>query len=197
MTTGEGGMALTNDPDLASKMRLFRSHGITRDPLIMTHAPDGPWYYQQITLGYNYRMTDLQAALGGSQMLRLQSYIERRHRIADRYSRELVDLPLTLPKQADYAYSSYHLYVIRLDLDKIAPLSHGDVFEELRARGILVNLHYIPVHTQPYYKNMGFAWGDFPNAEAYYKSAISIPMFPTLTDESQAQVISALNEILV
>jgi len=196
VTTAEGGMALTNDDDLAEKMALFRSHGITRDPALMTHTSDGPWYYQQITLGYNYRMTDLQAALGVSQMQRLDDYITRRHDIAARYNRELSDLPLTLPTQADYGHSAYHLYVIRLDLDAIAPLTHAQVFQSLRDRGILVNLHYIPVHTQPYYQAMGFRWGDYPQAEAYYKNAISIPMYPTMSDEAQTQVIQALHEIL-
>jgi len=190
-------MALTNQVELAEKMGLYRSHGITRDPTLMTHAPEGPWYYQQIVLGYNYRMTDIQAALGVSQMQRLQIYIERRHEIANRYTRELADLPLKLPKRTDFAYSAFHLYVIQLDLDAIAPLSHLDVFQALRNFGILVNLHYIPVHTQPYYQNLGFAWGDFPHAEAYYRRAISIPMYPTLSDASQAQVIAALHEILV
>ena len=197
VTTAEGGMALTNDGNLATKMALYRNHGITRDPALMTHASDGPWYYQQITLGYNYRMTDLQAALGVSQMHRLQNYIERRHEIADRYTRELAHLPITLPKQENFSYSAYHLYVIRLDLEAIKPLNHAQVFQYLRDREILVNLHYIPVHTQPHYQDMGFAWGDFPNAEAYYRSAISIPMYPTLTDAAQTQVIAALNEILV
>jgi UDP-4-amino-4,6-dideoxy-N-acetyl-beta-L-altrosamine transaminase len=196
VTTAEGGMALTNQADLAEKMGLYRSHGITRDPALMTHPADGPWYYQQIALGYNYRMTDLQAALGVSQMHRLQDYIERRHAIADCYTLGLADLPLKLPAQLDLAYSAYHLYVVRLDLAAIAPLSHVEVFQALRNRRILVNLHYIPVHTQPYYQNLGFAWGDFPNAEAYYRSAISIPMYPTLTDASQRQIISALHEIL-
>lgn len=196
VTTAEGGMALTNDASLAEKMALYRSHGITRDPALMTHASDGPWYYQQIALGYNYRMTDLQAALGVSQMQRLDNYITRRHDIAARYNRELSDLPLTLPTQADYGHSAYHLYVIRLDLDSIAPLTHAQVFQSLRDRGILVNLHYIPVHTQPYYQAMGFRWGDYPQAEAYYKNAISIPMYPTMSDEAQTQVIQALHEIL-
>ena len=196
ITTAEGGMALTNQVELAEKMRLYRSHGITRDPALMTHEVDGPWYYEQIALGYNYRMTDIQAALGISQMDRLQNYVERRHEIASRYSRELADLPLKLPRQSDLAYSAFHLYVIRLQLSKIDPLSHLDVFQALRDRGVLVNLHYIPVHTQPYYQNMGFVWGDFPNAEAYYRSAISIPMYPILSDASQTQVIVALHEIL-
>jgi UDP-4-amino-4,6-dideoxy-N-acetyl-beta-L-altrosamine transaminase len=196
VTTAEGGMALTNNPALAEQMTLFRSHGITRDPLLMTRAPEGPWYYEQIALGYNYRMTDLQAALGVSQMQRLQEYVNRRHEIAARYTQELEGLPLVLPKQAEFAYSAYHLYVIRLDLDAIKPLTHLEVFQSLRERDILVNLHYIPVHTQPYYQKMGFEWGDFPNAEAYYKSAISIPMFPTLSSDAQDKVISALSEIL-
>lgn len=196
VTTAEGGMALTNDNTLAEKMALYRSHGITRDPALMTHASDGPWYYQQIVLGYNYRMTDLQAALGVSQMQRLNHYIARRHDIATRYNQELSELPLTLPTQATYGHSAYHLYVIRLDLDAIAPLTHAQVFQSLRDRGILVNLHYIPVHTQPYYQVMGFSWGDFPQAEAYYKNAISIPIYPTMSVDDQTQVIHALHEIL-
>ena len=196
VTTAEGGMALTNNPALAEKMSLFRSHGITRDPLLMTRAPEGPWYYEQIALGYNYRMTDLQAALGVSQMQRLQEYVDRRHEIAARYTRGLEGLPLVLPKQREFAHSAFHLYVIRLDLDALKPLTHAEVFQSLRERGILVNLHYIPVHTQPYYKKLGFEWGDFPNSEAYYKSAISIPMFPTLSVDAQGKVIAALHEIL-
>ena len=196
VTTAEGGMALTNNPTLAEHMSILRSHGITKDPSRMTRAPEGPWYYEQIALGYNYRMTDLQAALGISQMKRLQGYIDRRHEIAARYSRELAELPLVLPKQEEFAHSAYHLYVLRLDLDAIKPLSHAEVFHSLHERDILVNLHYIPVHTQPYYQKMGFKRGDFPNAEAYYKSAISIPMFPTLRCYEQAKVIAVLHEIL-
>lgn len=197
VTTGEGGLATTNQAQLAKKMEIYRSHGITRDPALMVDDSDGPWFYQQIALGYNYRMTDLQAALGISQMKRLQEYIERRHVIADRYNRELVGLPLILPKQADFSYSAYHLYVIRLDLESISPMTHLQVFQALRDREILVNIHYIPVHTQPYYKDMGFAWGDFPNSENYYCTAISIPMYPMLTDAEQASVIKSLCEILV
>jgi dTDP-4-amino-4,6-dideoxygalactose transaminase len=163
---------------------------------LMTQAPEGPWYYEQIALGYNYRMTDLQAALGVSQMQRLEEYVQRRHEIAARYTKELAGLPLVLPKQEEFAHSAYHLYVIRLDLDAIQPLTHAAVFHSLRSRDILVNLHYIPVHTQPYYQKMGFGWGDFPNAEAYYKSAISIPMFPTLGCDAQDKVIAALHEVL-
>ena len=196
VTTAEGGMALTNNSVLAEQMALFRSHGITRDPLLMTQGPKGPWYYEQIALGYNYRMTELQAALGVSQMQRLQGYVDRRHEIAARYTQELQGLPLVFPKHEEFAHSAYHLYVIRLDLDAIKPLTHLEVFQSLRERDILVNLHYIPVHTQPYYKKLGFEWGDFPNAEAYYKSAISIPMFPTLSVDAQDTVIDALHEIL-
>ncbi|NBT41844.1 MAG: UDP-4-amino-4,6-dideoxy-N-acetyl-beta-L-altrosamine transaminase [Alphaproteobacteria bacterium] len=196
VTSAEGGIAVTNQAELAQKMGLYRSHGITRDPALMTNAVDAAWYYQQIALGYNYRMTDLQAALGASQMTRLYDYVKHRHVIANRYALELAHLPLNLPKQAEYAYSAYHLYVIRLDLASIAPLKHTQVFQSLRDRNILVNLHYIPVHTQPYYQNMGFSWGDFPHAENYYRSAISIPIFPTLTDVEQTQIIKALHEIL-
>ena len=196
ITTAEGGVALTNDDSLATRLQLFRNHGITRDPNLMSHNMHGPWYYQQIELGYNYRITDIQAALGTSQMTRLDAYISRRHEIADRYNHELADLPLTLPYQAEYSCSAYHLYVLRLKLDFIAPLTHRSVFENLRTRGILVNLHYIPVHTHPYYQNLGFQNGDFPQAEAYYSNAISIPMYAGLTAEDQSTVINALHRIL-
>ena len=196
ITTAEGGVAVTNNAHLANQMGMYRSHGITRDPELMTQTPDGPWYYQQISLGYNYRMTDLQAALGVSQMQRLKAYVERRHIIADRYDRELLGLPLILPQQAEFSYSAFHLYVVRLDLESISPLTHADVFKSMRDFGILVNVHYIPVHTQPYYQALGFQWGDFPNAEAYYRSALSIPMFPLLSDGQQTEVISCLHKIL-
>ena len=196
ITAAEGGMATTNDDALAEKMALYRSHGVTRDPSLMTQVADGPWYYPQICLGYNYRMTDLQAALGLSQLKRLTDYIKRRHDIASRYNRELIDLPLTLPKQSVWACSAYHLYIVRLHLEEINPLSHLAVFQALRDRGILVNVHYIPVHTQPYYRALGFAQGDFPNAEDYYRNAISIPMYPAMTEEEQTIVIQALHDIL-
>ena len=196
ITTAEGGMAVTNNHQLADKMGMYRSHGITRDPELMTQTPDGPWYYQQISLGYNYRMTDLQAALGVSQIQRLNDYIARRHVIADRYHKELAALPITIPFQAEFSRSAYHLYIIRLNLDAIAPLTHLQVFQAMREREILVNLHYIPVHTQPFYRAMGFNWGDFPNAEAYYRSAISIPIFPMLTERAQTEVIDQLRSIL-
>ncbi|WP_205664971.1 UDP-4-amino-4,6-dideoxy-N-acetyl-beta-L-altrosamine transaminase [Tsuneonella suprasediminis] len=196
VTTGEGGMALTNDDTLATRMSLYRSHGITRDPQLMTHEMDGPWYYQQVALGYNYRMTDIQAALGASQMTRLHGYVERRHEIARRYDALLADLPLTTPWQSPDSYSAFHLYVIRLNLEQIAPITHKEVFEELRARNIMVNLHYIPVHTQPYYQKMGFDWGDHPESEQYYREAISIPMHPSLTSDEQDFVVASLRAAL-
>lgn len=195
ITTAEGGMALTNDAHLAEKMSLHRSHGVTRDQNLMTHAPDGPWYYQQVEIGYNYRMTELQAALGISQMERLDAFIARRHELAKRYNELLVDLPITLPWQHPGSYSGLHLYVIRLQLDKIGK-SHRQVFEGLREQGIGVNLHYIPVHTQPYYQNMGFKQGDFPAAERYYSEAISLPMYQGLTDQQQDEVVCVLGAVL-
>lgn len=196
ITTAEGGMALTNDNDLATRLALLRSHGITRDKRLMTEEMDGPWYYQQVELGYNYRMTDIHAALGVSQMNRLERYVARRHEIADRYNFLLADLPLVLPWQHPDSYSAYHLYVIRLQLDQIDPITRRQVFEALWAKDILVNLHYIPVHTQPYYQKMGFAWGDFPHAEQYYREAISIPMHPSLTNDEQDLVVATLREAL-
>ncbi|WP_393936809.1 UDP-4-amino-4,6-dideoxy-N-acetyl-beta-L-altrosamine transaminase [Aeromonas rivipollensis] len=196
ITTGEGGMAVTNDDELAQRLGLLRSHGITREPELMTQPMDGAWYYQQVTLGFNYRMTDLQAALGASQMQLLEHYVARRHQLAHRYNELLAELPLTLPWQHPDSYSGLHLYVIRLQADKVGR-SHHEVFEYLRSKEIMVNLHYIPVHTQPYYQQMGFKAGDFPEAERYYAEAISIPMFPTLTAAQQDEVVAALREVLV
>lgn len=193
ITTAEGGMALTNNAALAERMALFRSHGITRDLVQMTHASDGPWYYQQIELGYNYRMTELQAALGVSQMDRIDDYVTRRHAIASRYDEQLTNLPVVTPWQHPDGYSGLHLYPIRLQLDHIGR-SHREVFESLREQGIGVNLHYIPVHTQPYYQRMGFRVGDFPQAERYYAEAISLPMYPTLSTTQQDQVVAAIGE---
>ena len=195
ITTAEGGMAVTNDDELATKIGLLRSHGITRDSKLMTKPMDGPWYYQQVALGYNYRMTDLQGALGASQITRLKEYVARRHEIADRYSKLLVDLPLTLPWQDKDSYSAFHLYVVRLKLDQINK-THLEVFERMRELNIMVNLHYIPVHTQPYYQQFGFKTGDYPNAEQFYKEAISIPMYPTLTFAQQDEVVCALSDAL-
>lgn len=195
ITTAEGGMALTNDVELADKMALLRSHGITRDPQLMTHEADGPWYYQQIDLGFNYRMTELQAALGISQMERLDQYIARRHQLAARYNDLLAALPVSVPWQHADSYSGLHLYVITLQLGKITK-THREVFESLREQGIGVNVHYIPVHTQPYYERMGFKPEDFPLAQDYYRQAISIPMFQTMTDEQQDLVVSAIAKAL-
>lgn len=192
ITTAEGGMATTNDADLAARMERLRSHGITRDADLMTHEPDGPWYYQQLELGWNYRMTEMQAALGLSQMDRLDAFVARRRALADVYAAALTDLPLRRPGRMEGADSSWHLYVIRLD----DPTRHRATFEALRAAGIGVNLHYIPVHLQPYYRKLGFGPGDFPAAEDYYARAISIPLHAGLTDEEQDTVVAALGEAL-
>lgn len=195
ITTAEGGMALTNDAQLAQRMALLRSHGITRDPSQMTHEADGPWYYQQIDLGFNYRMTELQAALGISQLQRLDSYVARRHELAKRYDDLLADMPLSTPWQHPDSYSGLHLYVVRLQLKQCA-YSHREVFERLRASGIGVNVHYIPVHTQPFYRGLGFTNGEYPEAEQYYREAISLPMYQTLGDDQQDQVVVALQQAI-
>jgi dTDP-4-amino-4,6-dideoxygalactose transaminase len=155
----------------------------------------GLWYYQQLELGFNYRMMDIQAALGASQMQRLDEFVSRRRVLADHYNEMLANLPVTLPWQHPDTESSWHLYVIRLQLDKIAK-THRQVFEELRQARIGVNLHYIPVHTQPYYQNLGFKWGDFPQAEEYYQEAISLPIYYGLSDENQERVIAVIRDIM-
>ena len=195
ITSAEGGMAVTNSKDLATKLNLFRSHGVTRDDALMVNEKDGPWYYEQVDLGFNYRMTDLQAALGASQMSRLDNFVAERHELAERYNKLLKDLPLILPWQHPDSYSGMHLYVIRLKLNEINK-THLEVFEAMRNAGILVNLHYIPVHTQPYYQQMGFKRGQFPNAEKYYTEAISIPMFSSMTEVQQDEVVSTLKTLL-
>lgn len=195
VTTAEGGAALTNQPELAERMALFRSHGVTRDPALMEGESHGGWYYQQVELGYNYRMTELQAALGVTQMQRLERFVSARHKLAKRYNELLKDLPVTVPYQLENTYSGLHLYVIRLQLDNIA-LSHREVFESLRESGVGVNLHYIPVHTQPYYQHMGFKQGDFPESERYYQEAISLPMFHGMSLEQQDTVVKVLSDIL-
>lgn len=195
VTTAEGGAACTNDSALAERLALFRSHGITRDPKLLTREPDGPWYYEQLVLGYNYRMTDMQAALGLSQFDRLDDYVRRRHEIAADYDRMLADLPVVRPWQDPDGYSAFHLYVVRLKTADIKR-THGQVFAALREAGIGVNLHYIPVHTQPYFQAMGFSKGQFPESERYYDEAISLPIFPALTANDQKAVVDALKNAL-
>lgn len=196
ITTAEGGVATTKSEELAQKMDLLRSHGITRDSDLMTHEPDGSWYYQQITLGFNYRMTEMQAALGVSQIKRLNTITDKRHQLAKKYDSLLADLPVITPYQHSDGYSGLHLYVIRLKTNQIQK-SHKEVFDELRSANIGVNLHYIPVHLQPYYQqNLGFKAGDFPEAELYYSQAISLPMYPDLTKEQQTYIANILGSIL-
>ena len=194
ITTGEGGVAVTNDAELAQRIDLLRSHGVTRDPALMTREGDGPWYYQQVDLGFNYRITDIQAALGLSQMSRLDAFVTRRHEIADWYDEHLATLPLQLPVRPADSYSALHLYVIRVDLEN-TERTHREVFESLREQGIGVNLHYIPVYTHPYYEQLGFKAGLCPTAERYYERAISIPMFPNLTTEDLTTVRAALERV--
>lgn len=195
ITTGEGGMILTNQRELYEKIVLLRSHGIIRDFNLMQGNSDGPWYYQQIELGYNYRMTDIQAALGLSQMLRLDKFVEKRNMLADRYNKALRDLPILLPWQSNEVYSAYHLYVIQLKLNELGK-SRKEVFEQLRSAGINVNVHYIPVHTQPYYQKLGFKGGDFPQAEKYYAGAITLPLYYGLSEDDQDYVINKVKEIV-
>ena len=185
-------MALTNGPSLAHNMELLRSHGITRDHELMTKVADGPWYYQQIDLGFNYRMTELQAALGLSQMSRLDDFLIRRQTLARRYDEQLSGLALSIPWQHTDVYSSFHLYVIRLSHKS----RRTQVFDNLREKGIGVNVHYIPVHLQPYYQSMGFSEGDFPEAERYYSEAISLPLFPGMSEDEHTYVIRTLKEVL-
>ncbi len=195
ITTGEGGMILTNSEDLCRRLVRFRSHGITRDPGLLEGESDGPWYYQQIGIGFNYRMTDIQAALGRSQLLRIDEFVERRHLLADRYRKSLNNLPVNFPRQDPDCYSAYHLYVIRLELEKVGK-TRRRVFEEMRKAGIHVHVHYIPVHTQPYYRALGFRAGNFPEAERYYEEALTLPLYSALTDEAQDKVIRAMEDIL-
>lgn len=195
ITTAEGGMVMTNDAQMAARLERLRSHGITRDPAVMEGEPEGPWVYEQVELGLNYRLTDLQAALGWSQLQQLETSVARRHQIAARYDAELAGLPLITPWQHPDAHSALHLYPIQLDRSR-SMLSRRQLFDGLRAAGIGVNVHYIPVHTQPHYRRLGFAPGQFPVAEAYYAHAVSLPMFPTLTDAQQGEVIAALHRLL-
>lgn len=195
ITTGEGGMIVTNNPNLYERLKQLRSHGITKDADQLLKTSPGSWYYEQQRLGFNYRMTDLQAALGISQLHRLESFVQQRRALADRYRESLQSLPVMLPNDSAYIQSSFHLYVIRLKLE-LFNRSKPEIFEALRDRGIGVQIHYIPVHTQPYYQQLGFSWGDFPIAEQYYQEAISLPLYPDLTLSEQDVVIQALEEVL-
>jgi UDP-4-amino-4,6-dideoxy-N-acetyl-beta-L-altrosamine transaminase len=196
LTTGEGGMIMTNDAEINQSLLRLRSHGITRDTAQMERKDQGPWYYEQIDLGYNYRITDLQAALGLSQLSRLGEFIARRRELAARYDTLLQGLPIVTPQQAASGKSAYHLYPIWIDEAK-AGRSRRAVFEDLRARGIGVNVHYIPVHMQPDYGKLGFREGQFPNAERYYAGAISLPMYFSLTNAEQDEVVAALKGALL
>lgn len=195
ITTAEGGLATTNDTQLAAKMALFRSHGVTRNAELMNKVPDGDWYYEQVDLGYNYRITDLQAALGVSQIRRLDEFVAKRHALQEKYDELLTPLPLVSPYQTHKSYSALHLYPVQLELEKLTK-THKQIFQELRENGLGVNVHYIPVHTQPYYEKMGFRRGDYPNAERYYDRSISLPMYSALTDEQQLQVVEVLQKVL-
>ena len=195
ITTAEGGLATTNNKELSEHMQLFRSHGVTRDPKLMIKKTEGGWYYQQVELGFNYRMTELQAALGVSQMKRLDEFVALRHQRQKRYDELLKNLPVVVPYQDMDSYSALHLYPIQIQTDRVKN-TRKEIFEALRKNNIGVNVHYIPVHTQPYYENKGFKKGDFPNAESYYESAISIPLFHAMTFEQQDQVIVALEKVL-
>lgn len=195
VTTAEGGVAVTNSLETAERMQLLRSHGVTRDQKRMHAAAQGPWYYEQVALGYNYRMTDLHAALGSSQMKRIDDYVRARHAIAKRYDDALNHLPVVLPWQDPDSYSAFHLYPVQIDAARTSR-SRGEVFGRLRQRDIGVNVHYIPVHTQPYYRQRGFEGKAFPTAERFYAAAISLPLFPALDEALQGQVIAALREAL-
>lgn len=188
-------MVLTNRAEFAERLRRLRSHGITGDPRQMSIPDTGLWYYQQLELGFNYRMTDLHAALGLSQLARLDAFVARRRQLAARYNDLLVDLAVTLPVAQPGAESAWHLYVVRLKLAHIK-LSQTQVFDALRAAGLGVNLHYIPVHLQPYYQALGFKDGDFPEAERYFGEALSLPLYPDLTDEEQLEVVEILRQTL-
>ena len=195
LTTGEGGMLMTGDDGLARRLRLLRTHGITRDVSEMDGQSEGAWYYQQVELGFNYRMTDIQAALGASQMQRLDEFLARRRALVRRYDEGLRGLPLSTPSEDPSGKSSWHLYAIQLDLEALGT-TRRTVFERMRAAGVLVNVHYIPVHFQPYYRKLGFKPGDFPASERYYERALSLPMFFELSDADQDRVCAVLRESL-
>lgn len=191
VTTGEGGICLTDDDGIAGRLRLLRSHGVTRDPDLMDGAAHGPWYYEQVTLGFNYRLTDIQAALGLSQLRRLDEMHTRREALSRRYDRLLADLPLKLPARLNDRQSSHHLYVIEIDAARI-DVSRRAVYDALRAGNVNANVHYIPIHLQPDFRRLGFGDGDFPASEAYYRGAITLPLFPDMTEAEQDRVIALL-----
>ena len=191
ITSAEGGVAVTNNAELKESMELLRSHGVSRNPELLVGESDGDWYYQQLTLGFNYRMTELQAALGLSQMKRLDVFVEKRHKIANRYLSELQNLDIVLPHQNDDCYSSFHLFPIRVKAEK-----RKYIFDELRKNEIGVNVHYIPVHTQPFYRDMACDYGCLEEAEKYYSECISLPLYPDLTAEDQDYIISTLKKLL-
>jgi UDP-4-amino-4,6-dideoxy-N-acetyl-beta-L-altrosamine transaminase len=193
ITTAEGGLATTNNTELAEKMQLFRSHGVTRNPSLMTKLSEGDWYYEQVDLGFNYRMTELQAALGISQIKRLDEFVTKRHALRERYDDLLSTFPIIKPYQDQDNYSALHLYPIQINLDNINK-SRQQVYDKIRQDGIGVNVHYIPIHTQPYYFKIGFRKGDFPLAENYYKHTISLPLFPGLTYDEQDVVIESVRK---
>ena len=195
ITTGEGGMVLTNNKDLYEKLCLYRSHGITRDSKLMTHESDGPWYYQQVDLGFNYRMTDMQAALGCSQLQKLDKFVARRRELVARYDELLKDLPLRTPFVMEGANPSWHLYVVRVDFDQVKK-SKQQIFAEMKERGITLNVHYIPVHTQPYYEKLGHKPEECPVSLDYYREAMTLPLYYSLTNEQQDEVVKALKEVL-
>ncbi|WP_370242847.1 UDP-4-amino-4,6-dideoxy-N-acetyl-beta-L-altrosamine transaminase [Alteromonas abrolhosensis] len=191
ITTMEGGMALTNNSELAEKMRMLRSHGITNDPEKMTEDSHGPWYYQQIALGFNYRMTDVEAALGLSQLDKLDTFVEKRNALATYYNKSLRNQANIAPlSQHNDIYSSFHLYVVRVK--SLDSTMHTALVTQLRESGIFAHVHYIPIHLQPYYQNLGFKKGDYPNAERYYQQAITLPMFPDLSEKHVASIVSTL-----
>lgn len=196
ITTGEGGMIMTNCQGFYDKLKILRSHGVTRDQAFMHGESEGAWYYQQIALGHNYRLTDIQCALGLSQLQKIDEFVRKRHELAERYDQALKYLPVILPFQESYNYSAYHLYVIQLELEQIKK-TRRQVFDELRATGIGVSVHYIPVHTQPYYRQFGFKQGDFPEAEKYYQAAITLPVYVTLAVSELNVIIRGIRSILI
>lgn len=195
ITSGEGGMVTTNSPELAKKMSMLRTHGITRDATKMECGSGGSWYYEQMELGFNYRMSDIHAALGMSQLKRLDDFVGARRHIAAHYSERLTEFPIQLPVQVEGIASAWHLYVIRLDIEALQ-VSKSEVVQAMNAAGVCVGVHYIPVHSQPYFRSLGFKWGDYPVAEQYYAGAMSLPIYPGLSDTEQNQVINAIYQIL-